>query len=75
MCFLYTKIFKRQGIAQALFDRLLYEIKSIETKTVTADVSITAKAFFESNGFIVIREQIQIRNNVEIMNYKMELAL
>jgi len=69
------KDFQRQGIAQALFDKLIYEARKFDSQIITSDVSKTAKAFFETNGFIVVAEQIKTINNVEIQNYKMQKTL
>ncbi|HJS01310.1 MAG TPA: GNAT family N-acetyltransferase [Flavobacterium sp.] len=66
------KDYQRQGIAQRLFDTILKEANRLNSLFITADVSITAKPFFESNGFLVVKEQIQQRNNVDIVNFKMQ---
>ncbi|WP_426792394.1 GNAT family N-acetyltransferase [Sphingobacterium sp. WOUb80] len=69
------KDFQRQGIAQKLYNALEDEAKGQKSTFVTADVSKTAKSFFEANGFKVIAEQIQIRTEVEITNYNMKKDL
>lgn len=69
------KDFQRMGIAQKLFDELENEAKRLNCFILTSDVSKTAKAFFESNGFEVVTEQLQIRKNVEMVNYKMQKEL
>ncbi|KDN56188.1 GNAT family N-acetyltransferase [Flavobacterium seoulense] len=69
------KDFQRMGIAQKLFDKLENEAKRLKSFVLFSDVSKTAKAFFESNGFKVLLEQLQIRKNVEIVNYKMQKQL
>lgn len=69
------KDFQRQGIAEQLFNRLLDEINHSETKIITVDVSITAKSFFEANGFKIMKEQIEKRNDIELINYKMTRIL
>jgi len=66
------KDFQRQGIAQKLYTTLEDEARRQERTFVTADISKTAKPFFEANGFKVIAEQIQIRTEVEIPNYNMK---
>ncbi len=67
--------FQRQGIAQKLYNTLENEAKRQKSTFITADVSKTAKPFFETNGFKVTTEQIQIRNEVEIPNYNMQKQL
>lgn len=73
--FFIHKDFQRQGIAQKIFNKLELEAKSHHTKIITSDVSITAKGFFEKNGFFVKTEQKNIVKGVEIINYKMEKKL
>jgi len=69
------KDFQRQGIAQKLYNALETEATKHKNTFLTADVSKTAKPFFEANGFKVIAEQIQIRTEVEIPNYNMKKDL
>lgn len=66
------KDFQRQGIAQRLYDHLEHKSKYLNMETLTADVSKTAKPFFERNGFTTIARQVQVRSAVEIVNYKMQ---
>ncbi|MDX6190721.1 GNAT family N-acetyltransferase [Flavobacterium sp. Fl-318] len=74
--FFYThKDFQRQGIANNLLTRLELEAKKRSSKTITSDISITAKPFFEKKGFIVKAKQKNIRSGVELINYKMEKNL
>lgn len=42
---------------------------------LSADVSKTARLFFESVGFEVVKEQTVIRPNVELINFKMKKRL
>lgn len=67
--------FQRQGIAQQLYSTLENEAKRQKSTFITADVSKTAKPFFEANGFKVTTEQMQVRNKVEIPNYNMQKQL
>jgi putative acetyltransferase len=73
--FYIHKDFQRQGIADKLLTELELEAKKQHTKTITSDISITAKPFFEKKGFIVKAEQKNIRLGVELINYKMEKEL
>ncbi|MBF4493927.1 GNAT family N-acetyltransferase [Flavobacterium sp. MR2016-29] len=70
--FCVHKNYQRQGIADEIFIKLELEAKKENSKTMTADVSITAKPFFEKKGFIIKGEQKNIRLGVELINYKME---
>lgn len=73
--FCVHKDFQRQKIADNLFNQLETEAIKEHSKTITADVSITAKPFFEKKGFITKSEQKNIRLGVELINYKMEKEL
>ncbi|WP_029271911.1 GNAT family N-acetyltransferase [Flavobacterium sp. KJJ] len=70
--FCVHKNYQRQGIADEIFIKLELEAKKENSKTMTADVSITAKPFFEKKGFIIKGEQKNIRLGIELINYKME---
>jgi putative acetyltransferase len=73
--FYIHKEYQRQGIANKILNKLVLEAKKLHSKTITADVSITAKSFFEKKGFIVKAEQRNVRSGVELINYKMEKRL
>jgi putative acetyltransferase len=73
--FCVHKDFQRQKIADNIFNQLEIEAKKEHSKTITADVSITAKPFFEKKGFNTKAEQKNIRLGVELINYKMEKEL
>lgn len=69
--FYVHKDFLRQGIAGKLLEQLESQALKSQTEWLTADVSITAKPFFERNGFRVIAEQKKRIKNVELVNFKM----
>lgn len=69
------KDLQRQGIADKIFNELEFEAKKENSEIITADVSITAKPFFEKKGFITKEQQKNIRLGVELINYKMEKSL
>jgi putative acetyltransferase len=73
--FCVHKDFQRQGIADKIFNQLEIEARKEKSKSITADVSITAKPFFIKKGFIIKAEQKNIRLGVELINYKMEKEL
>lgn len=66
---------QHQGIASQLYD--LIEKKAIQQhkKRLTADVSKTARLFFEKVGFLVIQEQTVNVKGIDLNNYKMEKIL
>lgn len=65
------KDYLRQKTATILYLNIEKEAKQQGAKELTADVSITAKPFFEKIGFRVLKEQKALVNNVELTNYKM----
>ncbi len=70
--FLYIyKDFIRKGIANLIFDKLKAESLKLGFDKQTSDVSKTARPFFETKGFKVIRENKNKINGVEIINYHM----
>lgn len=69
--FYVHKDYQRQGIAQRLLDDIETEAKRLKQTTLTSDVSITARPFFEKNDFNVLREQTVQLKNVIMTNYKM----
>ncbi|HRN93417.1 MAG: GNAT family N-acetyltransferase [Chitinophagales bacterium] len=63
--------YQRQGIAKQLLANIEEEVRRLKEKTITADVSKTAKAFFEQAGFSLLQEQTVTRKGVDLTNYKM----
>lgn len=73
--FYIHKDYQRQGIAHKILSKLELEARNHHSESITSDVSITAKPFFEKKGFVVKVEQKNIVKGVEIINYKMEKEL
>ncbi len=70
--FMYIhKDFIRKGIANLIFEKLKTKSLELGFDKLTADVSKTALPFFKTKGFKVIRENKNIINGVEIINYCM----
>jgi len=63
--------FMRQGIAQCLLNEVLDRVKSLKMESISSDVSITAKPFFEKNGFKVVRKNENHRGEEGLINYHM----
>ncbi|ROS23368.1 putative acetyltransferase [Rathayibacter sp. PhB127] len=61
--------FLRRGVAT----RLLAEAESQAPAApeLSADVSITARPFFEHHGFVAVAEQHPVRAGVELVNWRM----
>ncbi len=61
------KDYQRQGIGSELCEMLE---KAVQGNIVT-HASITAKAFFESRGYSVIKQQTVVKNDVQLTNFVM----
>ncbi|MCT2562809.1 GNAT family N-acetyltransferase [Chryseobacterium herbae] len=69
------KDFQNQGIARKMYIFIEQEATVRKEKTLAADVSKTAKPFFEKMGFKVIKEQTVNVKGIDLTNYKMEKEL
>ncbi|KKB46523.1 hypothetical protein HMPREF1212_04018 [Parabacteroides sp. HGS0025] len=69
------KDFQHQGIASSLYKYLEIYAKEKGAKKLTSEVSITAKPFFEKQGFQVDEEQKRKANQLCLINYKMSKEL
>jgi putative acetyltransferase len=65
------KDYQKQGIAQLLLDEIIKVARQLGQTQLNSDVSKTARPFFIKNGFIQLSEQTNIREGVELINYKM----
>ncbi len=71
--FLYVHSdYHRKGIATQLYNHLKLESLQQGYYKLISDVSITARPFFESQGFFVIKENKREINGVELTNYRMK---
>ena len=64
--------FQRRGVARALLERVTARASSRGVSRLYADVSLTARAFFETVGFRVLAEQTVERDGVSLRNFRME---
>lgn len=69
------KDFQNQGTAFQLYQWVEQEAVRQKQPFLTADVSKTAKPFFEKMGFHIIREQSVPVRGTKLTNYKMEKKL
>ncbi len=69
------KDYQRQGIARQLYEALEAEARQQGQMTLTADVSKTARPFFEKMGFDLLMEQTVERQGVALNNFRMEKIL
>ncbi len=74
--FMYVhKDYQGQGIAGVLLRALEKEAVRHKSKVITSDISKTARPFFEKKGYVVVKEQENVRGDVILINYKMKKAL
>lgn len=52
--------FQGRGIGSGLLARLEHEAREMKASLLTADVSLTAKEFFEARGFIVTEAKLNV---------------
>lgn len=69
------KDYQRKGIADRLYSEIEKEAIKRKITFLYADVSITAKSFFQKIGYEILKEQKNIKEGVEIINYKMKKQL
>lgn len=62
----------RKGIASRLFDELKLESLREGFYKLHADVSITARPFFESKGFELEKENKKDLRGIELINFRMK---
>ena len=63
------------GVGRQLYQAIETEALDLGIKRIFAEVSITARRFFECCGFAVEREQIVVRRGVEMTNFAMSKDL
>jgi putative acetyltransferase len=64
-----------EGVASALLDEVEAQARQLKLPSITSDVSITAKPFFEKQGFTVQRENRKQLKGLEFVNFSMEKAV
>ena len=74
-CFYCHHEYQRCGVGSALMREIENKAKKINVNKIFAEVSITAKPFFEVKGFIVNKEQSVIIRGVSLTNFVMEKIL
>lgn len=67
--------FLRRGIASQLLEALEKEAQKHSTATISSDISITARPFFERKGYVVIRKNHNERDGEVLINFKMEKSI
>lgn len=69
------KDYQGHGIARQLYVALETEARRQGQTTLTADVSKTARPFFEKMGFDLLMEQTVVRQGVALNNFRMKKNL
>jgi putative acetyltransferase len=67
--------FQQRGVARNLYERLEAEARRSGVRRLFTEASITARAFFESMGFVILREQRVELRGVAFRNYAMEKVI
>jgi len=63
------------GVATLILKVLMAEAKRQKYLIIYSEVSITARPFFESQGFKAVHENVKMVRGVEIRNFRMEHGL
>jgi putative acetyltransferase len=66
---------QRRGVARMLLSAVVTEAQRLGIARLFAEVSITARPFFESQGFVVLTPQVVTLRGVKFVNYRMERVL
>ena len=69
------KDWQGRGVATQLLSEVENKARVYDVSVITSDVSLTARTFFERNGYEVIRIQRQRANRLEMANFLMKKAL
>ncbi len=69
--FYIHKDFQKQGIGRILLEKLELKARAVGLKKITTEASITAKLFFQANGWTVQEQQTKILRGMSFINYKM----
>jgi putative acetyltransferase len=71
-CFYVHHEYQGQGIGSLLIQSIFNEAQKQNINRIFAEVSITARPFFESKGFKVLKQQTIILQGVKLSNFVME---
>ncbi|MEG4572107.1 GNAT family N-acetyltransferase [Microcoleus sp. N3A4] len=64
--------FQRQGVGRLILAQIDFKARNLGIKKLFTEASITAKPFFESKGFIVVKKQEVERRGQKFINFAME---
>ena len=74
-CMYVHKEYQRKNIARRLLEELKQIAEERNYEILTTEASITAKPFFEKQGFKVVQVKKKLYNGKEFTNYKMTKQL
>ncbi len=64
-----------KGVASAIYEQLLEYARRSGHRTLTSDISLAARTFFEKRGWQFLQEQIVERHGVALTNFKARLEI
>jgi putative acetyltransferase len=67
--------FVRSGVGSKLYSAIEVPALDLRIARIFAEVSITARPFFERCGFSAVQQQTVLRRGVELTNFQMEKRL
>ena len=71
-CFYCHQAFQRQGVGRLILKQIESKAQDLGINKLFTEASITARPFFESQGFIAIRKQEGERRGQQFINFVME---
>lgn len=74
-CFYVRHDWQRRGVGTKLLDRVEKRAEELDISRLYADVSVTAKPFFENRGFEMVEEEKVTHRDVQFKLYFMEKIL
>ena len=74
-CFYVHHEYQGCGVGKMLINNIFKIAKEKEQTSLRVNASITAKPFFEKSGFIEVKKNKVVRNNIELINFSMEKSL
>ncbi|MBW4619754.1 MAG: GNAT family N-acetyltransferase [Cyanosarcina radialis HA8281-LM2] len=74
-CFYCHCQYQGQGIGNKLYQHLELKAKLLRIDRLFVEASITAKPFFEKQGFVTVQDQEVERKKIKLRNFVMEKLL
>ena len=74
-CFYTHKDFQGQGVGTKLLDTIVTQATKLQLSCLFAEVSITARPFFEHRGFVIVKSQEVECRGAKFLNFVMEYSL